>query len=828
MASAFGDIFKQIFDKVSNFAKAKEGQSAPKTSETTEANQIVPEVTPVTPKTKKSVIVEEDEEDSPSLFNQSSMVSNTPEKTAETEGSDQDGLSAGVQVDKPSVAGLVHSAEIPLYDKEIASGLMSSVGDTSGTDWYQQALDSGLEFSPKSSDPYQQAVDSGMDLAAVVSDDDSYNNLIQQATNRGDEGAVAALGFMKQRDKVGKDLAELDSRLSKEADEIPNFFTDPIGHFVGNGNIDWSKGPYKELEDKIKQSNGKYMMHLGNDPDRFDYLDEYEAIFSQRPEYNDNEYSFAENLKNSRLSDVGNSNKEGLVSDTMTGAEYKQYRLTGIPGRPIEKIDDWATYDKLSEYRNYGFIPYAPTDEDIFNMELQHLMKAPNKAANELANSRTSAFNYTINLGDRKIDGRAFDDASILYLRRMRDLLDSDDGSLYNEEDDPDPSIATPITSGEFRITLDDGEEVSVPGGNYKLITEPQGYIDDNGEFVYTKPNFTVEFKNGERFDFESPDDFEQNVKAYGYKVAEADDKKIWVPDLILDDGTRINYVDAVRIATDRDPRDPSDGLSYDFGPLNLGMPRKFSEGPIEDGIENLPGTIWDIFASSSPYFKWTPGIIRSGSAAEAALSGVDPSTVGADGVGSLVAEDIDDNLYWSNIGFNFGTPLTEKVAGGIGGKSQIFNRFLKPRIERKLGGRLEDKPLADFGVDVAGEAIEEVVGNAAEEAAISGTNRWYGNPVLDEDGNEVVDETGHTVKEEDTSFPETIWNYFKDAPDAAAAGALMGGIMKAPKTAAGLARNAKLKKKGIDPNWRIETKDDVDFEVPDSLRTFYREEGEE
>lgn len=584
-------------------------------------------------------------------------------------------------------------------------------------------------------------------------------------------------------------------------------------------------------QEQDEQSRGKTRQNLMNDPEREEYISAYKELFKNEPQYDRGSKDPWEILRDDRF-DNGSGNTESHVTNVMSGEQYIKYRQAGIPGRPIEEINPDGTYSKIDEYHNHGFIPYVPDKEAFNNMMLQQVEAGPTKVFNEMRDVREEMFPYEATINGKTINSSNYDPQKAnVYLRKAQDELNAEDPESSWFDPEANHEGMTAYTPSSYAVKFPDGSTEEFPGGGYSIIKRPTYNFDENGNKYIVDPSVVVEFRDGSAIQFDDEDDYHASLSVTGHRPAEENEETVyWVPDFVTDDGTRLNYSEMLSLATDDDPEDTSDGITYDMNLGGLGTPRNMLKGITEGG--NLGANFWDIAASSAPYFFGPTAWSSAGSNASIALSGNAPMETDEYGVGSQVAENIRPDQYLSNIGFNFAMPATERLAGNIVGKNPLIK--VEPFIRRKFGGTAAE-PLALSAANVLGEGAEEIVGNAFEDAANNGLLGWYANDAVDENGNPLYDRTGHVVKDLSTSLPNRVSNYADDAPEAFVGGALLGGAFRAPQivrsdipeTLRRMNYNRNLRKIGLKP-FKQSANENAEFVLPDDLVARYTREGGE
>ncbi len=471
--------------------------------------------------------------------------------------------------------------------------------------------------------------------------------------------------------------------------------------------------------------------------------------------------------------DNGMYNKENYTSNTMTGDQYLRYREAGIPGRPIDEIDPDLTYSKLDERENFGFIPYMPDEGSKLKLLREDIETGPTRIMNALANARTNNTDYTIEYNGKKIEsGRDFDKKIADYINKQINPLFRNEINIKDSREEAGPN-AVGLKNIGYRITMQDGTSKEIRSRSMQILSQPE-YIDDPDQTI------TVVFPDtGDVVEFEDEEDYLTNLSSLGVEPTENDSEAIaWInlPDLELEDGTRIPYNDAVNILNGAGDRD--------YGWMNINKPADKLDDFWRDGsintnfnFEDLVPKMVDIAAGSAPYWiskiAWPAAI----SNALASSHGIDSSTLESDGTARRLKDDIDDDSYTASIIGSTIMPLTEYGLGRIGGGG---TKWLMDKLMKWKGNRA-GYPLLGHTLGTLGEGFEEVPANLVEDYRLNGFDQLYANPLLDEDGNEIVDDSGHVLRDEDTPFLDRWNNYWGDALEAFTGGALLGGAFGLP-----------------------------------------------
>lgn len=461
---------------------------------------------------------------------------------------------------------------------------------------------------------------------------------------------------------------------------------------------------------------------------------------------------------------------DGRTSNYMTGAQYKTYANLGLGGRPIDEIDDNTVYSKSDEFENYGFQPYIPDREAALKMSREDVAAGPTKIVNELANVREDMTDYTID----GISGKAFDKAARKYFDQSTQQIQDQNRWIYNgspefDQIDPnDPNVLS-IVNDEWEISFDDGTSRKIRG-DY----EPYGQEDGS---------ILVQFTDGSEILFEDENDYRTNMRPLeGRPSEEGEEPSLYIPiDPMVINDQEIPYSKAIEYV--------NGGGERDYGDFGLGKPR--AQLQEEGGLlnfSNIAPNFIDLVAGSAPLFAWATSIPTGLSTGEVATHGIDTNTMRADGSSTLLAEDLDNDQYLSNIGASLFMPVTEHFAGNIGGGNILR------ALPKKFDGKVY-QPLAEFLTGVGGEALEEVgPGNITEAIQRQGIKNMFADELTDEEGNVIRDATGHPLYA-DTDFFGRVGNFGEAAPEAAVGGALLGGAFDVPRLPGYISRANQIRK---------------------------------
>lgn len=385
-----------------------------------------------------------------------------------------------------------------------------------------------------------------------------------------------------------------------------------------------------------------------------------------------------------------------------------------------------------------------------------------------------------------------------------------DEEGYLTVPDEYDGDIVDSRMDDSLHLTFNDGQEIYVPESVYGQSDE---WHDENGDLIVPETGYIpVDEARGQL-----PADLVALNADAVERGSIAGAPVLYMPDMVMSDGTRVNWNQAQDIYYDddveNDPNDPNDdAISYDFGLLNHAKPRRLTGEIIDDNGLNwadLLNNAWDYTMGSLPIMvnpiAWPISVSQGLSKS---MAGIDPNKYDAlTQSDSYIRAEVDDqgNIVptysdleqVANTAGNMLVPLTEQIVGPIGGDN--------PMIE-KLSGKLPSNPTVgqvwrSFGAGALGEGLEEIGGNLFEEATNQGPMMFgdvvtpegerllddWGNPVVDENGEYrfkdangrpyeyMTDDTGHIYKSADTPFARRIANFLNPED---LANAFLGGVL--------------------------------------------------
>lgn len=600
---------------------------------------------------------------------------------------------------------------------------------------------------------------------------------------------------------------------------------------------------------------------------RGSWLEQLSKAFSQPMAGRDGESDNRDTLGDITVMDDGTKyDYDHMTADTMTGTQYMHYAEIGMGGRPMEQIDPTKTYSKRREHINYGFTPFVPDQTAYANMIADNVMDTPHRLGSMLSGLRESHTpDYTINYAGGSISGRDFDKMSTPYLNQFH----------YNDRFNPERFLTRPNENDnttalirEFTVPDVNGNDTYHYGGLTAMWNNGNGTytaefsdgskVDVSQEYIdsISDGNGNVTIRDSARVPVDQargdlPDDIDSlndvdsimaSAEASGGSPLDYADV-IYIPDLVLSDGTRIPYSDVERIYWDETPGDDEgasdDDIDYEFkrfgiGPLSFdNKPRRLNQqemfktndrGGIDMDLSDIGDNAVDWTLGSLPIsigstMPWT----YSASGATSSLSGSDPAIYDpvTDSYG-LIAGDYDDqgrlrygvtdaegrrdeqlsdSTRWWNAAGNAAVPLTEMIVGPVG--EQIIP------LEKIFHSELPSNPttwqvIKNALVGAAGEGVEEDLGNVFDEMTQYGPSGMFANPVTDSEGKPMHDMYGHEIRDYGTNAEDRL-NALLDPGELANAfaggvtvDALMQMLPVARQIAPAVRRDAARRKTGV------------------------------
>lgn len=534
-----------------------------------------------------------------------------------------------------------------------------------------------------------------------------------------------------------------------------------------------------------------------------------------------------------------------MTSDKMTGAQYLKYVELGMGGRPVEQIDPSKVYSKRREQVNYDFIPFTPDTATYASMAVGNALETPGRLGSMVGNLReTVTPDYSIMYGEKdnktKISGRDFDRLSTPYLHQFQ-YFDAFDPQRYltNQGNENTTALIREYTvpdvsgrdtyhyggltamwandDGTYTAEFSDGSSVDVSQEYLDSISNGDGSVTmrDSARVPVSQAKGKVP-KN-----LDALNDVDAILAAAsesgGSPLDYAD--VIYIPDLILSDGTRMSLDDVQRLYYDQTPGNDAndlldDDITYGFqGGIVNNKPRRLNKREMFERDES--GRIRPDFSDvGNNAIDWTLGSLPisigrmmpwlyAASNAIPSIVGADPGTY--DTVGDsygLIAGNYDksgnisygvsdakgnrdnklsDSTRWWNTLGNAAVPLTEMLVGPVGEELIPVGKGL----ERVFGKVPSNPTLAQLVrnelVGMAEEGIEEDLGNIFDELTQYGPAGLFTNQVTDANGNPLYDTAGHEVRDYGTTAEDRLANALdpSDLLNSFAGGAVVDALMQ-------------------------------------------------
>lgn len=343
-----------------------------------------------------------------------------------------------------------------------------------------------------------------------------------------------------------------------------------------------------------------------------------------------------------------------------------------------------------------------------------------------------------------------------------------------------------------FYLTFSDGQRFGVSADYIKSAADENGNIDFQTQRI---PANEAHGQLPKDLDvLNDMDRIDSSVSEYGGSPLDYAGV-IYIPDLVLSDGTTIPYSDVERIYWDQTPEndegEDDDDISYDFSRYGIvdNKPRRFTQqemfksngrGGLDVDLSDIGNNAVDWTLGSLPIsIGRTMPWIYSVSGATSSLAGADPASydpttdsygliagnydkngnlrygvTGADGVRD---DERSDSTRWWNAAGNAAVPLTEMLVGPVGEQ-------LVP-LERIFNSGLPSNPttwqvIKNALVGAAGEGVEEDLGNIFDELTQYGPRGMFANVVTDENGKPITDMYGHELRDYGTNAEDRLYSF--------------------------------------------------------------------
>lgn len=513
--------------------------------------------------------------------------------------------------------------------------------------------------------------------------------------------------------------------------------------------------------------------------------------------------------------DDGTLAYSNLTSNWVTGKQLKAQVDAGLTELDnYDDIDDNQIYSKRELELNHGYTPYLPDEASKQNLVEQNAMGIPSALEATIRNSRENLTSYNATVDDQTVNSKDFD------LDKAREWLESQKGSATETYTDQDGNtfrqsdFATDSSGNAVCGTTEDGFPYLALANGSAVVFDNHDNWNDNVEEANAWLSALIDATNGKR----SNDVFE-----YGVEGPQATYTLPSGQELTYDQVARL-YNDTVKDEDTEMNYDGHTGVSYDFGPFNIGKPKAAIEsehdkdgdwvGKYFNPFADAVPTLWDLASTSVPYVMDEVAIPMALSDAYMSSVNVDPWSTKADGSMTKAADELSeetkDALRAQGIDpdefqdyrtgamsaeralSNATTPWSEKI---------FSNNPIKEKSEQgltKLLSRIPvigKHPITKAALSVVGEGLEEIPGNINEEGSQSGFGRsWFGDELKDADGDILRDESGTPLYSQDKDIAgrvlpgqsdgedDSIRNFWDDAWDSFLGGAALGGAVTLPK----------------------------------------------
>jgi hypothetical protein len=484
--------------------------------------------------------------------------------------------------------------------------------------------------------------------------------------------------------------------------------------------------------------------------------------------------------------DDGTLHWENLTSKYMTGSQYKLYQQAGMGGRPTDEIDDNAVYNKIEEWQDYNFIPYIKDDNQFEFWKLTQIPDTTSKLFNIFSNIREDNTDAKINYNGEKLSRDEFLDNVDGYFSSVNDSIQSGSVAILSPTDpNADPETMVPVTV----IWTIPGMDIEIPSNE-----QPISIRNSDGSITVYWPGY-----ENLAVDYENDEDLQQNLPTWNtYRSDEGEPVHYYmdVPVLSYVDSTsgkevRMTYDEAERLTSSL----ANGTADMDWGFLNIAKDannrKDFTHMLTSMDFSDIVPNMVDLLLGSAPLFNpytgWTMGLSNAVGAAQ----GLDPRLWDQKTNSyRALSEDMTGDKYASNIALNALLPLTERLAGNLGGKSTKLYELLQNWL-----GKIGAPKMVRYGTDWAAEGVEEDIGAFWEDLQVNGLTDLFCDPIYktDENGNTLMefnprtmsmepvidyDETGHEKRDPNTPMWKRFQNYQDQMLENFLAGSALGGAM--------------------------------------------------
>jgi hypothetical protein len=530
--------------------------------------------------------------------------------------------------------------------------------------------------------------------------------------------------------------------------------------------------------------------------------------------------------------DDGTMTEEARRAKWMDADTYRAYKAQGMGGRPDDEIIDGQYYNKLDEWRDYGFKPYIADDAQLAMWRTTQEADDITKLFNDFRQLRDMNTRVVADYNGQQIDRDEFYDAVLSKSEQwIGDNKEAFEPDNWLDPDDPNVDLSkhTPVADS-YTIHFDDGSVES-----YMLNNKPTMYEFPNGGVVeFNQPTLYPYDEAGEGalilllptdagvnncmpIVFDNHEQYENDAE-YSTIIVDPEDAIGFAPttnfEYEQDDGSKISLTYA---EYDDLMNQFSNGTAdIDWGPFNIAkdqgdrknFEQMFTTGDWSDFVPNFV----DLATGSAPLFHPTTAWPMAFANAGTALQGIDPQVYNwRNNSFSRVASDITPEQYVTNVALSGLVPATERIAGGIGGTGGVIGKPIQ-----NLLGRIGAPALSRYGLDALGEGVEEIVASTWEDAQTYGLQNAHANQidstnykvidngdgtydVVDLNGDIVYDSldyepkfiqgllydsTNHELRDWRTGMNERVSDIAQGAPENMIAGTILGGVMGMPRMA--------------------------------------------
>lgn len=606
-----------------------------------------------------------------------------------------------------------------------------------------------------------------------------------------DPGNIEVGWNMKERD--ANHLRSIDDMRARNQERQPNYTYEYEGEEDGSGYYN----PGTDTDYYLGGVGSPFADRVNGETNR-NYADLYRRLYNGYELDSDDTYINKDtsipvafqtlNPLGEKYIDDGTADYSHLAASYMTGKQYQEYVKAGMGGRALEKIDPNATYNKMEEMNDHGFTPWIPDQDTDVRINDSGLWALPGQALSYLGDIRENAMNPTMEYDGKTIRNNDFESNYESYMGNIDDDIKTGDFDVAVTPQTFSYDFGNGVIHvGAVDDIKDNGDntvELHFQDGTTEDVSMNwlQNYILDDGSFDMNSAATGVVDIPEEHYRGVTQDQFRDNGGKYGdYTLA-----KYNARDMILNDGQALSASDVNHLYNEADSND----IKYNNGPLDLGKPGRLI-GDMPGGIGDVVPWTTDLIADNVGYMYWPATVGTALSNLEQSANGVQAgSHNGRTGATRMLGGEYDENgnlKYVSdedkeNMNALFGLlgPLVVEQTLGVGSSflRKPLDKALKNRIAPGLG-----REAGLLGLETAGEAGEEMLGDVYEDIMRYGWNGAFANALTDENGNIIYDDAGNEIRDTSASTGERLKNYFNlaDRAPAAAGGAGMALALNLP-----------------------------------------------